>query len=58
MNNFNKYIGLPWIAGASGPDTFDCWGFVRYVLKNNPRCFIWASQHCEKFAFNPIRDAF
>lgn len=28
-----KYIGLPWVAGAQGPDCFDCWGFVRYVLK-------------------------
>ena len=27
-----KYIGRPWIAGAQGPDSFDCWGFVRYVL--------------------------
>ncbi len=29
----NKYIGLPWVAGQQGPDSFDCWGFVRYVLK-------------------------
>lgn len=28
----NKYIGLPWVAGAEGPDSFDCWGFVRFVL--------------------------
>ncbi len=34
MTQFNKYIGLPWVAGASGPDAFDCWGFVRYVLKH------------------------
>lgn len=34
MNHFaNKYIGLPWVAGAQGPDSFDCWGFARYVLK-------------------------
>ena len=30
----NKYIGRPWVAGAQGPDSFDCWGFVRYVLKH------------------------
>ncbi len=30
----NKYIGLPWVAGQQGPDSFDCWGFVRYVLKH------------------------
>lgn len=27
-----KYIGRPWVAGCQGPDEFDCWGFVRYVL--------------------------
>ena len=33
MTHFaNKYIGKPWIAGKQGPDSFDCWGFVRYVL--------------------------
>lgn len=26
-----KYIGLPWVNGAQGPNSFDCWGFVRYV---------------------------
>ncbi len=35
MTHFaNKYIGLPWVAGAQGPDSFDCWGFARYVLKH------------------------
>ena len=35
MTHFaNKYIGRPWVAGAQGPDSFDCWGFVRYVLKH------------------------
>lgn len=29
-----KYIGLPWEAGAQGPDSFDCWGFARYILKH------------------------
>ena len=33
MTHFaNKYIGCPWVAGAQGPDSFDCWGFVRFVL--------------------------
>lgn len=33
MTHFaNKYIGCPWVAGAQGPDNFDCWGFVRFVL--------------------------
>lgn len=27
-----KYIGRPWVAGAQGPDQFDCWGLVRWVL--------------------------
>lgn len=34
MHFANKYIGCPWVAGAQGPDSFDCWGFVRYVLKH------------------------
>ena len=35
MTHFaNKYIGLPWVPGKQGPDKFDCWGFVRYVLKS------------------------
>lgn len=35
MTHFaNKYIGRPWVAGAQGPNSFDCWGFVRYVLKH------------------------
>lgn len=29
-----KYIGLPWVAGAQGPDEFDCWGMVRWILYN------------------------
>ena len=29
-----KYIGLPWVAGAQGPDKFDCWGMVRWILKH------------------------
>ena len=32
-----KYIGLPWEAGAQGPDSFDCWGFTRYILKHEYR---------------------
>ena len=34
MHFANKYIGCPWVAGAQGPNSFDCWGFVRYVLKH------------------------
>lgn len=29
--DINAYIGLPWVAGARGPDAFDCWGLLRYV---------------------------
>ena len=25
-----NYIGLPWKAGAAGPEAFDCWGLVRH----------------------------
>lgn len=26
-------IGKPWVSGAAGPDAFDCWGLLRYVLR-------------------------
>ena len=29
------YIGLPWQAGAQGPDAFDCWGLVVRVQKQH-----------------------
>lgn len=35
MTHFaSKYIGRLWVAGAQGPDTFDCWGFVRWILEH------------------------
>jgi len=30
-----NYLGLPWVSGHAGPDSFDCWGLVRYVQKNH-----------------------
>ncbi|QTD94333.1 C40 family peptidase [Burkholderia anthina] len=29
----NRYIGLPWVSGAIGPDAFDCWGLLRWVQR-------------------------
>lgn len=26
-----QYVGRPWVAGAQGPDAFDCWAFFRHV---------------------------
>lgn len=26
-------IGRPYVRGASGPDSFDCWGLVRHVFR-------------------------
>ena len=26
-------IGRPWVANAQGPDSFDCWGLVRYWFR-------------------------
>jgi cell wall-associated NlpC family hydrolase len=28
----DKYVGKPYAVNGSGPDSFDCWGLVRYVL--------------------------
>lgn len=27
-----QYIGIPWSRGGSGPDSYDCWGFLRMVM--------------------------
>jgi len=33
MNHWaGQYVGLPWQAGAQGPEAFDCWALVRHVL--------------------------
>lgn len=29
-----EYLGKPWIAGAIGPDAFDCWGLLVHIYKN------------------------
>lgn len=28
---FADYIGIPWVAGAQGPDTYDCMAFFRHI---------------------------
>lgn len=33
MHWAEKYISLPWIQGARGPDTFDCWGLLICIYK-------------------------
>lgn len=30
-----SYIGLPWKYGASGPEEYDCWGFVREIQRSH-----------------------
>lgn len=30
-----QYIGKPWVQGAVGPDSFDCWGLVCFVYKKH-----------------------
>lgn len=30
-----KYMGVPYVYGAAGPDSFDCSGFVMYVMGKN-----------------------
>ena len=31
MSEFSKYIGIPWEAGAQGPDAYDCMAFFRLI---------------------------
>ena len=28
-----QYIGLPWVAGARGPDAYDCWGLFLAIQR-------------------------
>jgi cell wall-associated NlpC family hydrolase len=28
----DRYVGLPWRKAGRGPDGFDCWGLVRWVV--------------------------
>jgi len=30
-----RYIGLPWQAGATGPEVLDCWSLVAWVQKHH-----------------------
>lgn len=33
--SFAQYIGIPWQAGAQGPDAFDCMSFFRFIQKKH-----------------------
>lgn len=35
INEAKKHIGKPYVWGASGPNSFDCSGYVSYVLKKS-----------------------
>ncbi|TAN65275.1 MAG: hypothetical protein EPN20_07680 [Magnetospirillum sp.] len=35
MHWASQYIGLPWSAHSSGPDSFNCWTFVRMVQERH-----------------------
>lgn len=50
MHWASQYIGRPWVSGGQGPEAFDCWGFVRFVLMAHynihvPELNIPESQH-------------
>lgn len=32
--NVMDYLGKAWANGACGPDSYDCWGLVRAIYKN------------------------
>lgn len=32
--NPTKYLGKPWEVGANGPNSFDCWGLLEDIYKN------------------------
>jgi len=35
MIDFAQYIGIPWQAGAQGPDAYDCMSFFRLIQAQN-----------------------
>ncbi len=35
LNEAFKYLGTKYVYGASGPNAFDCSGFVRYVISKS-----------------------
>lgn len=38
MNAFHHYIGMPWVAGAEGPQAWDCFSFTRHVQEKHFHC--------------------
>lgn len=32
-----RYIGKPFVDGGRGPDVFDCWGLLRWIVANELR---------------------
>ena len=34
-DEINRYVGLPWMSGARGPDAFDCWGLLAWVEREH-----------------------
>lgn len=35
MTTFGDYIGTPWVAGAQGPEAYDCMGFFRHLQREH-----------------------
>jgi hypothetical protein len=33
--SFTDYIGIPWEAGAQGPNSYDCMAFFRFIQKEH-----------------------
>lgn len=32
-DDINRYVGLPWQSGATGPHAFNCWGLLQHVQR-------------------------
>lgn len=44
-NTAKKYLGKPYVYGATGPRAFDCSGFTGYVYKKKPLRLLCHVQH-------------
>ena len=49
-----KHLGKPYVWGASGPNSFDCSGFVAYCLRNGKVQQVYSRPNCRTLWSNDI----
>lgn len=36
----SEFLGKKWVSGARGPDKFDCWGLIYFILKTKYKIIV------------------